>query len=304
MTAPLALGIDIGGTSIKLALLQGDQSAPHAAATAQSPRYSRPGFDELASALRSALAHLPLRVAPSGVGLCAPGLRDPSTGIVLKAVNLPALVGRRLDELLSAATDTSGWPAARVVSDAHAAAVDFWTVCPAPGRLLAISLGTGVGACVLDDGEPLVVSGTGPGHLGQVDVGLWEGGEGTQRPVGPDGGSGSLEAYMGLPALRARYGEGLVQAVTSGRVDRPPLRALVQAIRIAHAMYRPQRIALLGGVGLALAERVDDLHAAASLGLTSLARPGWTLEPGRSVWHAAIGAARLGVALAKGTDRD
>lgn len=282
-----ALGIDIGGTSIKLALLD----AGRVAATAQSARYARPSFDDLAAHLRAAFRQLPLSGPPAAVGLCAPGLRDPDTGVVLKAVNLPALVGHTLNELLAAAAENSDWPASRIVTDAHAAAVDFTTLSPAPGRLLAISLGTGVGACVLDDGQPLIVSGAGPGHLGQIDVGLLE----PDRPTAADGGAGSLEAYMGLPALRSRYGDTLVQAVTQAPINKPPLQALVQAIRIAHAIYRPQRIALLGGVGLALADRVDDLHAAASAGLTSLARPGWTLEPGRSVWHAASGAARLGV---------
>lgn len=282
----LALGIDIGGTSIKLALLD----AGRVVVTAQSSRYARPSFDGLAAALREALQTLDLSKGVASLGLCAPGLRDPATGVVTKAVNLPGMVGHTFADLLAHA-GAPGLPPPVIVTDAHAAALDYWTCMPAAGRLLAISLGTGVGACVLDDGTPLIVSGAGPGHLGQVDVGLLE----PDRPIGPDGGAGSLEAYMGLPALRQRYGDRLVQAVTRADVEQPPLRALVQALRIAHAIYRPQRVALLGGVGLALAGRVDDLHAAVSRGLTGLAREGWTLEAGQSAFHAASGAARLGV---------
>ena len=54
---------------------------------------------------------------------------------------------------------------------------------------------------VLDDGVPLFIEGASPGHLGQVDCSI----EG-DFVIGPDGGSGSLEGYIGVPALIKRYG--------------------------------------------------------------------------------------------------
>ncbi|MBV9490447.1 MAG: MFS transporter, partial [Verrucomicrobia bacterium] len=60
-----------------------------------------------------------------------------------------------------------------------------------------LALGTGVGAAVLDDGVPLRVDGDSPGHLGQIDVSLDD-----RAPIGPDGGAGSLEGYLGVPAIR------------------------------------------------------------------------------------------------------
>jgi predicted NBD/HSP70 family sugar kinase len=281
--ARTALGIDVGGTSIKLALLRGGR----AVRTGRSRTYDRPSFDTLAATVRDALDALPLDAPADAVGLCAPGLRDPATGIVTAAVNLPGLVGRTHADLLAAAGHALPPPA--LATDAHAAAHDWWTLHPAPGRLLAISLGTGVGACVLDDGVPLIVSGAGPGHLGQIDVGLLGG----DRPTGPDGSAGSLEAYLGLPALRARFGDDLPAALPTLDPRTPPLRALVQALRISHALYRPDRIVLLGGVGLALAQKATDLCAAVADGLTGLARPGWTLAVGDDPFHAARGAARL-----------
>jgi hypothetical protein len=144
---------------------------------------------------------------------------------------------------------------------------------------------------VLDDGLPLHVSGTSPGHLGQIDVSIDLPGEPT--PIGPDGGRGGLEAYIGLPALRARYGEGFADRLQALTPDDPPLLALARAIRIAHAIYRPQHIALLGGVGLRLAPVLPDLKARVDDALTSVARSGWTLSSGDSDLHAARGAARL-----------
>jgi hypothetical protein len=103
-------------------------------------------------------------------------------------------------------------------------------------------------------------------------------------------GGMTLEGYMGLPALRARYGDGLAGVM---RVDGPPVGALVRALRIAHAIYVPQRVVLLGGVGIRMGALVAGIREAVSDGLTSLAKPGWTLEVGESDFHAARGAAWL-----------
>src|SRR5437870_395303 len=64
--------------------------------------------------------------------------------------------------------------------------------------------------------------------------------------IGPDGGGGSLEGYLGLPAMRKKYGEQVAAAVNKFKGDEPELKALARAIRIAHAIYCPQHIVLAG----------------------------------------------------------
>jgi predicted NBD/HSP70 family sugar kinase len=281
-----AVGIDIGGSSIKVALLQ----PPGTPLTARSSRYARPGAPELVSALSTAIDQLgPAARAAQAIGLCVPGIVDPATSAVQASVNLPGLIGVPLRELVGQALGT---PPARIeiASDARAAAHDWWTNNRhfSPGRALALSLGTGVGACVLDDGAPLRVTGPSSGHIGQMDVSIND-----EPPIGPDGGGGSLEAYIGLPALLAR-GTAEADAI----IDRltladPALRALVRALRIAHAIYRPNHVVLMGGVGIRLAHRAAALREAVCENLTSLARQDWTLNFGTSEFHAAIGAAQL-----------
>ncbi len=243
--------------------------------------------------------------------MCAPGLRD-SSGVVVRAVNVPGLEGGRAGELVGQCLKDAGCRMAEwrrriteqvvEVTDTYAAAMDWWKDSAARGRLLALSMGTGIGACVLDEveGKPraLVVTGSGPGQIGQMDVTVleWVGGMVPPPPVGPDGGRGTLEGYMGLPALRERFGTDEKmwgRELRLMRLDRAPLSALVKALRIAQAIYLPERIVLLGGVGLALADRTAELRAVVSAGLTPLARKGWTLEAGRTNFHAARGAARL-----------
>lgn len=225
------------------------------------------------------------------VGLCVPGRRDAGGRRVVASVNVPGLVGESLDELVREAVG-DGARVVTVVSDARAAAEDVAAgLVPGAGRLLAISMGTGVGACVMDGGRSLEVSGESPGHLGQVDVSVVLG-DGTV-PVGPDGGRGGLEAYVGLPALVLRLGGPAETVMDRVGADDPAIEALARAIRIAHAIYRPQTVALLGGVGIGLARHGEVIRARVSDGLTSVAREGWTLVFGRDGFHATRGAARL-----------
>lgn len=290
------LGIDIGGSSIKLALVRDDQAPP---LTAQSRRYARPDADALAGVLAEALA--PWTEALGSVqaaGLCAPGVVD-ARGVVVASVNMPALAGVSLVDLARRAAPPLHAAPFTLLTDALAAATELWHARPRPRvepqrphRLLAVSLGTGVGACVLDDAAPVRVTGVSSGHLGQIDVTL--GDAGAVPPLGPDGGRGSLEAYIGLPALEARPG-GAAAWLSAPSVNDPPLRALIRALRIGHAIYRPDTIALLGGVGIALGQAGlgPALRERVANELTALARPAWRLEFGSTPFHAALGAARL-----------
>src|SRR4051812_39079910 len=81
------LGIDIGGTSVKLAAMRGTETLW----TGQSPFYARPTTEELLAAMRAAARGRDVRAGVAG--LCVPGLLDMSTRTVTLAVNVPGLVG-------------------------------------------------------------------------------------------------------------------------------------------------------------------------------------------------------------------
>jgi predicted NBD/HSP70 family sugar kinase len=296
----LALGVDIGGTRTKLVLLRDGE----AMAQAVTAPYVLPSASDLSAAIAAAAEGWAL--ATSGVqavGLCLPGLVDHAAdGPRLRlSVNLPALVGVPLAALLQHALSTPPGLALHTFSDARAAATDFVAQRgdALPGRTLALSLGTGVGAAVLDDGVFLGITsdGASSGHIGQIDVSVSP--DPARVPVGRDGGAGSLEAYIGVPALRAWYGPDLQATLPRLTVDEPPLTALARAIRICHAIYRPHHIALLGGVGLGLRHLGPALHQVISDRLTSLARPGWSLLFADDELHAARGTARLAARAAR-----
>ncbi len=264
----LAIGIDIGGSSVKAALLRDGLIA----STGTSDRYEHPSASTVSAAVQQAIAQLH-GPATCPIGLCLPGLLTADRKSIERSINLPALQGVPLHSLL-------GVPPTVVTSDAVAAAADLQLGRGLGGRLFALALGTGVGAAVLDDGLPLRISGDGPGHFGQLDV---SGGD-PAAPVGPDGGRGSLEAYCGAAAWPTLINESSCAM---------QLRALAQAIRIAHAIYRPAHVAILGGTALRTAVLKEALRAAVTTSLTSMARPGCTLNWAEHAHHSAAGAARL-----------
>ena len=280
MTAPAThLGIDIGGTSVKLAAVR-DGAVLW---TARGVPYARPGAGQIAAAARQALAGRSADV--EAVGVCAPGLMADDRRTVKQSVNLPGLDGVRLDDLVADALGARP-TSLTIVTDANATGLDLYASRRLAGRLFALAIGTGVGASVIDGGRPLRIDGDSPGHFGQIDVSL------DGHPVvGPDGGAGSLEGYVSAAALEERYGPERAW-FSHMRPGDPPIEALARAVRIAHAIYRPHHVCLAGGIGCRLGHLLSDLRRAIDRHLTNIARPGWTLTTGDSDFHAAQGAAR------------
>jgi predicted NBD/HSP70 family sugar kinase len=278
----IALGIDIGGTAVKAAASKDGRVLW----AAQSPFYAKPTTEVLRAAIRETVAGRLTDLHT--VGLCVPGLFDKDSRTISMAINVPGLVGISLDDLVPNALGLIVDGRARILNDAGAAAHDIYSSRQVRERLLVIALGTGVGSAVLDDGKPLDVEEGTPGHIGQIDVSV----PGIEV-VGPDGGAGGLEGYVGVAALRRRYGSDVSAAVATFRGEEPPMLALVRAIRIAHAIYRPHHICLCGGIGIRLRHLLPVLRKKIEAKLTSLARPGWTFTAGDDDFHAARGAAAL-----------
>src|SRR5437868_4738221 len=94
-----SLGIDVGGTSVKLAAF--DARAQRALWTSQSPFYARPTTEQLIGAIRAAADG---RVAAGETfdvaGLCVPGLYDSGRRMITLSVNVPGLMNVVLDDLV------------------------------------------------------------------------------------------------------------------------------------------------------------------------------------------------------------
>lgn len=280
------LGLDIGGTSVKAAIVDASSAV---IGSSRSDEYARPALEALIAAVSAAVP--PCGESIDGVGLCVPGLLDAGKSRVEYSANLPALQEMPLLQIVQRALGPKAVAASDRVcvhSDAAAAAYGYWFPRRPQGRLLALSLGTGVGAAVIDDGEFLRVTGESAGHIGQLDVSL-----DADAPIGPDGGRGGLEGYIGAIALRRTLGPDFPARLGSLDEHTAPIRALARAIRICHAIYRPHEIALLGYVGMSLAPAATALRAAVDRDITRVARPDWRLCFANSPYLAAEGVARL-----------
>jgi glucokinase len=264
----MKLGVDIGGGSIKLACLH--DSRRH---ELQSQPYRHPSLDELVAHLQTLRGQLPSdRI--DAAGACIAGPMD-EHGVVTAAANLPALVGVTVGRWLA---DRFALPEpAPVISDTEAAARAEHATNPCEGRTVYLSIGTGVGAAVLDGEIPLCFTRGTPGHLGHIDVSGGEDGV----PSLPGCGRGALEAYIGAAGLRQAGVDPDDPAWPEHPAAQRGIAALIRALRTILLLYHPQRIVLLGGVGLRLESKLNTLEQQVRDGLSPAAPARWTLTCGR-----------------------
>jgi len=148
------LAIDLGGTRVKATVLR--DGVPGDVLVAEH------GSSDLAGALacvESLIAQLD--VAPgSAAGMCVPGLVEETGRVVALPGKLTGAVGADLVGWLEQRT---GGPAL-VANDAIAYGVG--EAADLPGRTVVMTIGTGIGTAVIEDGRPLGLGPLGGGLLG------------------------------------------------------------------------------------------------------------------------------------------
>jgi glucokinase len=191
MTAPHAIGVDVGGTKILAGVVARDGSVVrrHERPT---PHYSE---EAVLAELDAAVAEL-LEEGIAAVGFGVPSPIEQRRGVVVECVNLP-LQDVALRDLMRA---RFGLPVG-LDNDANAAAIGEWRAGAGRGvdNLVMVTLGTGLGGGVISGGRPFRGS-TGAGvELGHVVI-VHDG-----RPCqGACRGRGHLEPYVtGLAATAA-----------------------------------------------------------------------------------------------------
>lgn len=275
-----ALAADIGGTSLRAALVDGEGRILDRRA-APTPPEPAAGIKALRALWKE------LGAADARAVVVAGGIR-PGTGEITQSPNLPEWEGVRLGEELGC----------EVLNDANGALLgEAWVGALAGARsALLLTLGTGVGGGVLLDGK-LVTGATGcAGELGHVAV----------RPEGPPCGCGStgcLETYASATAVahaagaadaeeaakRARAGDPAACAAFESAADAlgVVLAGLVNALN-------PEAIALGGGMTGAFDLLAPRIEAALATRAFRLAREGLRLVPAKLGGDAGLlGAARV-----------
>jgi glucokinase len=161
--AGLVVGIDLGGTGTRFVAL--DERTGEVSARATLPTPAAGTAAEIGAFLGDQLTRLTAGRRPRGVGIGASGPVD-LTGVIRNPDTLPAFTGLPVLEMVTASTGAS----AVIDNDAVCAALGERAVGAArrSARSLHVTLGTGVGVCLLNGDSPFpLADGSHPegGHI-------------------------------------------------------------------------------------------------------------------------------------------
>ncbi|GAB3939239.1 ROK family protein [Kribbella albertanoniae] len=241
-TDPATIGIDVGGTSVRAALVD-------AGGRLRGPLTDVPRAGDLIGQLRTIRAELDGSTG-SVAGIAVPGSIDPRSGRIGSAPTAPALVGLGEDDL-----DSS-----HLCNDANAALLAEWRHGAAAGvqNVIGLFSGTGVGGGVIVDGSLLVGARGLGGELGHLVL----------DPAGPVcgcGGNGCLEQFASGTAIARWYAERTGNQRSTAEVARAARAgdaAAAQAFAVAGGwlgvgaaglanIFNPEMIVVGGGVAAA-----------------------------------------------------
>ncbi len=192
----LAIGVDIGGTRVKIGAINAQNDI---LAQGSLPFQDFDDFPTFTTALHDAVRALEWEAGGriATVGVACPGNPHPLTGHVADGLfNLPILQNRSVVEALRG----RGLPVALALNDAVAAALGEQAFGAARGlsRFAFITLGTGVGGCIVMDGKPVLARDGQPPEIGAMVLGV-------DGPVCGNGLAGTLEAYAAAAGFTAAY---------------------------------------------------------------------------------------------------
>ncbi|MEM9826183.1 MAG: ROK family protein [Planctomycetota bacterium] len=261
--SPLYFGIDVGGTGIKIGLVDSaGRTVGYRKIPTRQPEGPEAAVDRIAQVCRD-LGQVVGQTNIRAAGLGAPGPMDLDAGTLIQPPQLPSWWGFNLRDAVAAAI---GMPVT-FLNDANAAAYgEFWT---GTGRddnsMVLLTLGTGVGGGIVV--EDLLVNGENScgsecGHI-LVDPSP------TARLCVWGGGRGHLEAYASASAVvqrtrqRLTEGAGGKLAGTLAGND-----SELTALKVYHAAIEGDELAL---------EIVDETAYWLGIGVTSLVH---TIDPG------------------------
>ena len=193
MINPQVIGIDVGGTAIKLGRFQADGTCLQSL-TVPTPQPPTP--EAVLAVLVKAIAQIDYNHQSLAIGVGTPG---PADGRIARiAINLPGWINVPLADWLEAATKKP----VIIANDANCAGLaEAWLGAGYQFQnLILLTLGTGVGGAIILNGKLFVGHQGAAGELGLI----------TLKPDGPkckSGNFGSLEQYTSATAIRRRTGK-------------------------------------------------------------------------------------------------
>lgn len=182
----LSVGVDMGGTSLKVAVVRGSEIL-HRSDAINTRECNTPKelTERLGTCLRELRAEFP---SIRAVGMGLPGFVDHAAGIADSLTNVPGWYDVPIRRILE---EAGGLPAS-VDNDANCMAYAEWKLGAARNmqHVVCLTLGTGVGAGVVANGHLLRGFSCAAGEIGQVSIDY-------RGRIGHYGNRGAVEDYIG-----------------------------------------------------------------------------------------------------------
>ena len=195
MENPSVIGLDLGGTAIKLGQFLEDGTCINSL-TVATPQPSTP--EAVAKTMIEAIAQLTPQQNCIALGIGTPGPADKTGRIAKVAINLAGWQDVPLADWLEKAT---GIPTT-IANDANCAGLgEAWLGAGKDYQnLIMLTLGTGVGGAIILNGHLFTGHLGAAGELGLITLNF-------DGPVCNSGNNGSLEQYGSIQAIRRMTGK-------------------------------------------------------------------------------------------------
>ncbi len=192
-TSPIpAIGIDFGGTSIKLGVVVGNEVIAHAPSIA-TQEYDNP--EQLIQAIAQFVKYLKdSHPEVKALGMGMPGFVNFYQGTIYTLTNVPGWNNVPVRQMLQ---DATGLPT-YVENDANCMAYAEWKLGAGQGKtnLICLTLGTGVGSGLIINNQLHRGATCSAGELGQTSIDY-------KGRIGHYGNRGALEDYVGNREIAA-----------------------------------------------------------------------------------------------------
>ncbi len=206
----VALAVDLGGTNVRAALVDSDGTIRH---LISRPTLGQEGPDAVIDRMAALVGEVVAHEKPSqdiAVGVVAPGMIDPDSGIVYFGPNIPEWHDIALSSVLESRLNRKVF----IGNDANCAALGESRFGSGGGArdMIYIAIGTGVGGGVISHGHIVGGKRGFGGELGHISI----------DPTGPRcscGGIGCIESFVGGWAI-VRDAELLVHSLRSEELVR------------------------------------------------------------------------------------
>ena len=197
------IGIDVGGTNVKIALVDGEGKIIYSNSV---PTYAQMGYEYTVNNIKQAIKDLMKETNTEakdiqGIGFDFPGQVDCKTGVVKNAPNIPGWVNVPIAQMIE---DEFHIPT-RIDNDVRCAALGELKFGAGRGceNFVCITVGTGIGSGLVINCKVVRGAANAAGEIGHIKLQMEDG------PLCGCGDSGCLEAFASGPSIVAMAQEYL-----------------------------------------------------------------------------------------------